>query len=596
MLTQQELEYFKNNQNEITPELLSTLREQGNTGKQQALDILEMPKDEENYYLDAYNNRISFNGNRILKKAYTKLKLYDIHLLELEKCMQDIFYFMDNYVKVMTPQDGINFVEMRDYQKDFIKILTTPEFERVLGLMPRRAGKSVICGIWLSWIFTFRQDMTLGILSNKGASSREFLDKCKIVIDNLPIWLKPGVSIWNRGSIKSEQMVNILTDVPSDSALRGFGPSYIIFDEVSWVSSPDLFYQTADSLFPTVNALAEKKIVLITTPQGKDHFYDLWCEAGKSLETSRNGWIQFDIPWQSVPRYKNNGELWKPEDFRDNIIKSEGIKSWNQNYQCIFEGSADTLIPGEILAQYKTKAPIDLDLQSQIKIYENPIQGHKYIMGVDSSKEGQDFTGIQVFDITDLKFNQVLSAKLKIDYLMIPEILNEYGLKYNTALVIIENNEGSGQSIADILARDYEYDNIFYEYRIYKGVRKRMGYPGFRTTKLTRDLLLQVLKMIACAGRLNLCDTETIKEFDTFSLVNGKYQAKGQNAHDDLVMATLMCFAIFKDSKTFEDIKVIIDGLKTGESIDLFQIGITGFSDGIENDYTDNFDYGADGL
>lgn len=581
MLSNEEIEYFKNNQNLITPELLEGLRALGKEGKQQALDILDMPKDEENYYLDAFGNRISFNGNRILKKAYTKLKLSEIHIVEIEKSMNDIFYFMDNYVKVMTPRDGIDFVEMREYQKNFLKILTNPDYEKVLGLLPRRGGKSVICGIWLSWIFTFRRDMTLGVLSNKGASSREFLDKCKIVLDNLPIWLKPGVSIWNRGSIKSEQMVNILTDVPGENAMRGFGPAYIIFDEVSWVSSPELYYETADSLFPTVNALAEKKIVLITTPHGKDHFYDLWERAGKDLENSHNGWIQYDIPWDAVPRYKSDGTLWEPEEFKAHIIKTEGIQSWSQNYACEFLGSSLTIIPGEILATYKSKAPIDLDIQSQLKIYENPIPNHKYIIGVDSSKEGQDFTGIQIFDIEDLNFKQVGSAKLKIDYLMIPEILNEYGLKYNSALIIIENNEGSGQSIADILARDYEYDNVYYEYRLFKGVRKRLPYPGFRTTKLTRDLMLQVLRMVACANRLELCDSETIKEFETFTLVRGKYQADGPKAHDDLVMATLMCFSIFKDSKTFEDVKVVVDGLKTGESISADTLGLSfgAFSD-----------------
>ena len=180
---------------------------------------------------------------------------------------------------------------------------------------------------------------------------------------------------------------------------------------------------------------------------------------------------------------------------------------------------------------------------------------------------------------------------------MVPEILDTYGKKYNSALIIIENNEGSGQSIADILARDYEYDNVFYEYRLYKGVRKRLGYPGFRTTKLTRDLMLQVVRMIATSGRLELCDSETLKEFETFTLVNGKYQANGPKAHDDLVMATLLCFAIFKDTKTFEDIQAIVDGLKTGESLDEGLVGLDiGFADFGSESETDNGEYGAYGL
>ena len=345
-----------------------------------------------------------------------------------------------------------------------------------------------------------------------------------------------------------------------------------------------------DGTMPSQSALSYKKNIILSTPKGKNHFYEMWEKAGDTREDSQNEYIRFLVNWKDVPRYKSSGELYSPEEFERDEIKKHGQVFFNSAFGCKFEGSDYTLIPGEILDTYKIKSPIDIDVKGQLKVYENPIPKHKYIIGVDSSKEGQDFTGIQIFDLTDLKFNQVASAKLKIDYLMVPEILYEYGNKFNQALVIVENNEGSGQSIADILARDYEYDNIFYEYKVNRGARKRLGYPGFRTTKLTRDLLLQVIRMIATSGRLNLCDSETIKEFESFVLVNNKYQANGINAHDDLVMATLMCFAVFKDSKTFEDIKIIIDGLKSGDSIDEELIGnVLAFSDfGDENIVEDN--------
>lgn len=348
-----------------------------------------------------------------------------------------------------------------------------------------------------------------------------------------------------------------------------------------------------DGVMPSQSSLSFKKNIILSTPKGKNHFYDMWEAAGDTQEESANDYVRFLVDWKKVPRYKSDGTLYTPEEFERAQVKKYGQVYFNSAYACKFEGSDFTLIPGEILATYKSKEPIDLDIRGQLKIYENPAPNHKYIIGVDSSKEGQDFTGIQIFDCTELKFKQVASAKLQIDYLMVPEILDTYGRKYNSALIIIENNEGSGQSIADILARDYEYDNVFYEYRLFKGIRKRLGYPGFRTTKLTRDLMLQVVRMIATSGRLELCDSETLKEFETFTLVNGKYQANGPKAHDDLVMATLLCFAIFKDTKTFEDIQAIIDGLKTGESLDEGLVGLdVGFADFGEETDKDDTAYG----
>lgn len=595
MLSQDEIKYFQAHQNEITHELLTELRKCGKSGKQQALDILDMPQDEEKFYLDAYGNRISWDGDRTLKKEFTTHKLSEIHIQELELCLNNPIYFIQNYIKIMT-KTGVDFLDIRDYQMRYLELITKPENEAILGLMPRQSGKSVITGTWLSHCYTFDKDINIGIVANKGAMAREFLDKCKNMITNLPIWLKPGTRVWNKSSVKSENNVNILTDVCNENSLRGWTLHYLISDEVDWSDTKD-FYAMRDSISPTQAALSKKKNIFLTTPNGKRQFYEMWKDAGYSHEETRNGFLKFDIPWKEVPRYKSDGSQWEPEDFKQHIIKKDGSKVWYQNYECSFIGSSNGLIPDEVMSQFKTKEPIDLDIRGQLKIYENPIPNHKYIIGVDSSKEGQDFTGIQIFDCTELKFKQVASAKLQIDYLMVPEILDTYGKKYNSALVIIENNEGSGQSIADILARDYEYDNVFYEYRLFKGVRKRLGYPGFRTTKLTRDLMLQVVRMIATSGRLELCDSETLKEFETFTLVNGKYQANGPKAHDDLVMATLLCFAIFKDTKTFEDIQAIIDGLKTGDSLDEGLIGLdTGFADFGTESETDNGEYGAYGL
>lgn len=571
MLTDEEIKYFKENQNKITPELLNTLREKGNKGKNQALEILDMPKSPENYHLDAFSNPITFNGDRTLKKPYTPLKLSDIHIQEIEKCMESPNYFIDNYVKIMT-KNGIDFVENRKYQKDFLDILINPKNEAILGKLPRQGGKSITCGEWLAWNFTFEKDINIGVVANKGAMAREFLDKCKNIIINLPIWLKPGVLTWNKSSIKSENNTSILTDVYGTSCLRGFTINYLIIDEASWIPSEG-FQETIDALLPTQAALSKKKTIFITTPNGKDHFYELWINGGKTHKESKNGYITFDIDWKLVPRYKSDGTLWNPEEFKDYIIKKDGLEVFYQNYQCSFIGSSKTLIPSDILESFEIKTPISEELG--IKVYEEPIENHKYVMGVDTAKEGNDFTAFQIFDMTDLRFQQVCSAKIKKDYVMIPEILNEYGLKYNQCLIIIENNEGSGQSVSDILKRDYEYENLFYEFRN----NKKLKYPGFRTTKLSRDLMLQTLKMLSMNNRLKLVDKETIKEFETFTLVNGKYQAAGIGAHDDLVMATLLSFAIFNNIKNIEDFKEIVDALKSGESLSTDFLTIGAFAD-----------------
>ncbi|MGI7717286.1 terminase large subunit domain-containing protein [Campylobacter coli] len=594
MLSKEEIKYFQTHKNEITDELLETIRAQGKLGKAQALEILDLPKDSDNYYLDAYNTRISYNGSRGLKKAYTKLNLSPIHISELEKCANDPLYFLRNYVRMTTPK-GFDFVDSRPYQDEFIQLLSDDSIENVISMQPRQSSKSTTTSVKLAHLYCFKKDINIGIVAYSGNSAREFLDKTKKMLIGLPIWMQPGTVTWNKGSIECENNIKILTDVPSSDAFRGTSTNIIVVDECAYLD-PAGWIDFTDGVLPSQAGLAFKKLVILSTPKGKNHFYDIWQGAGDTLETSINGFVRHRVDWRLVPRFKSDGTKYDPEEFKQQQIKTGGLVVWNSAYECKFEGSAMTLIPSEILDTYKPQEPIEVDniKDSKILIYEEPIPGHKYVMGVDTAKEGADFTGVQIFDTTDLNFRQVASAKLKIDYMLLPELLNEYGLRFNQALIIVENNEGSGQVVADILKRDYEYENLYYDVNKQK---QRLKYPGFRTTKLSRDVILQTVATLAQAGKLKLVDKETIKEFEVFTLSdNGKYQA-AVGYHDDLVMSCCLCFGIFTNVKNFEDMKEIVDSLKSSEGKSFEYLTFGAFADGLDTEpETTNKDYNLSNL
>lgn len=145
MLTKEEVEFFKENQDEITPELLALLRMQGNKGKHQALEILETPRNEKRFYLDAFGQAISFEGNKALKKAGTMMPLKPIHQYEIEKCADDFVHFRENYIQIMTPK-GVNFPDIRDYQQRLIDAMLDDDNEEVVGLIGRQCidGSSIL--------------------------------------------------------------------------------------------------------------------------------------------------------------------------------------------------------------------------------------------------------------------------------------------------------------------------------------------------------------------------------------------------------------------------------------------------------------------
>lgn len=137
IFTESVTNHLKTNKHSITSELLETLRSYGNEGKELALEILDTEKSEDNYYLDAFGEKISYNGDKNLKRAYTQMKLSAIHIEELKKCKEDLYYFKDNYVKIRT-KDGVNFPETRPYQVEFLDSILDDDSEGTVSLQGRQ--------------------------------------------------------------------------------------------------------------------------------------------------------------------------------------------------------------------------------------------------------------------------------------------------------------------------------------------------------------------------------------------------------------------------------------------------------------------------
>lgn len=255
-------------------------------------------------------------------------------------------------------------------------------------------------------------------------------------------------------------------------------------------------------------------------------------------------------------RYPNLVDLYDILGTKDHTYIASGTISHN-----CFIGSSYTLLSGDTMARLVGKEPLE-QRSGILNIYKYPEPNHKYIMSVDPAKDGADGFAVCILDITKFPFKQVAACSTDIDYFLMPEHLDDWGRMYNSALIIVENNEGAGQSVADMLWTEYEYENLYFEKRS-GGPKKR--YPGFRTTPRSRKLILDTMKMFAENSNLNIVDTKTINELYTFILINGKYQAD-ENCHDDRVMALALAFAPFGEIKNFADAKTMIKSFYSKDS------------------------------
>ena len=617
ILSTEQIKVLKENKNLITSEILSELRKT-KEGKSVALEILDIEKDSEDYYLDAFGGRIAFNGNRQIKPFHTKINLSDIHIQEIKRCSEDVDYFKNNYVQFRT-KSGIGFPDHREYQEKFIHSLND-ENDQYLVVFPRQAGKSATTAVWLTWLFLFKEQINIGICANRGSTATDFLANVKNIYTCLPIWLQQGIKVWNVKRIEGENGTRILTDATSGDSFRGSTMNVVVVDEAAYVAGTK-WESFVDSVLPSQSSLAWKKTIFISTPNGLNHFYSMVKDSKKRkvienvqeseiaeikkketvLDVVKNKYGTFDVQidkpsndmelitvdWREVPRYDRKGNLIDPETFKQQVIDRDGLQFFLQAYACEFLGSSHTLISGDVLKEIESVKPKDRifvqGTEEFVKIYEEPLENHKYILSVDPAKDGRDYFALHMIDVTKFPFKQVASGRLQIDYLLMPNFLYEFGISYNTAFTIIENNEGAGQSIADTLKRDFEYENLYYD----RTGNKFKNYPGFRTTTKSRAQLLETLKLLIENKKLEICDADTILELQRFILVKKKFQAE-EGFHDDLVMSLAIAFCLFNDIQNFEDFKEVTKSIYSESETDFADyITIGNFDDGVsefEND------------
>lgn len=208
-------------------------------------------------------------------------------------------------------------------------------------------------------------------------------------------------------------------------------------------------------------------------------------------------------------------------------LHDDGICSHN----CAI-GSTDTLVAAEHLLALKASIPIET-IRS-VKIYQKPIEGHRYVVTVDVCKgRGQDYSTLTVTDLSVRPFEQVATFRDNmISPLIFPDLIVGVAKRYNEALVVIENND-VGQVVCNGVYYDMEYENTFVER---SGVK---GGIGVTMTKRVKKVGCSFLKDLIEGKKLTIHDPDTILELSTFETHGDSYQAEDGN-HDDMVMPLVM--------------------------------------------------------
>lgn len=180
-------------------------------------------------FKDKTNRRSRYLNNPNLRRAWIQTKWTKEMVDEWIKCRDDIIYFAENYCSIIHIDHGIIKLQLRQYQKDMLKIMH--ENRMSINNLSRQLGKTTVVGIFLAHFVVFNEAKNIGILAHKADMSREVLERTKQALELLPDFLQPGIVIWNQGDIELENGCKIGAYSSSPDAVRGNSFALIYLDE-----------------------------------------------------------------------------------------------------------------------------------------------------------------------------------------------------------------------------------------------------------------------------------------------------------------------------------------------------------------------------
>ena len=482
----------------------------------------------------------SYHGNPNLKPLAYQHDFSQEEIEEYIKCKNDPVYFIENYVKIITLDSGLQPFKLYDCQKKKVECIMNNR--RVVLMEGRQQGKTVTSAACILHYTIFEEDKTVAIMANKSAAAREVLNRYQIMYENLPIWMQQGVKTWNKGDVELENNSKVLTAATTAAAIRGKSVNWLYIDEAAIIPNnvADEFFT---SVYPTISAGETTKILLTSTPLGYNHFWKFWNESLEGV----NGFENMFIPYYEIP---GRDDKWLEE--QKQLL---GDVKFNQEVMCEFLGSTNTLINAQTIQRLSTKDPEFTN--NGLDIYESPQENHYYAITVDTSRGiGGDYSAFVVVDITEMPYKVVAKYRdNKIAPMLYPDIIGKVGKDYNNAFILVEVND-IGQQVVEILHQEIEYENIL---STVNEQQKQYVSPGFgkstkhgvTTSKQVKRQGCFAFKSLLEEQKMLVFDEHIIHEISTFTEKGNTYRAD-EGYHDDLVMC-LVLFGWLSSQQFFKD-------------------------------------------
>lgn len=528
-----------------------------------------------------FENDINYKAGNIVFE-YT-----DEEYEELKKCARDVVYFANKYCKVMT-DDGYIQIKLRPYQENVLKTYQTSR--HTIFLSCRQSGKTISSSIFLCWFMIFHYEKNTLLMANKGATTKEIVDKIKNILEGLPFFLKPGVMKKDVTSMTFDNKCRLISQNTTKSSAIGFTIHLLFLDEFAHVPE-NIKRSFYNNVYPTLSSSKISRIIITSTTNGYELFQELYQGAVDGL----NSYTPIRVDWWDVP---GRDDAWKIKEISD--LGSE--EAFNEQYGNTFLKASSLLLGAtQILKMEERKIDYvfrEIDCLDDLNIDYSQLKWHPdfdlteiedptkfFVIGLDLSEGvGRDYTIANIFriDLIDDEFLDSIKNLSSIsDFFGLTQVglfrSNEHTLLdfskilYSLAVdlfdsenlrLLLEYNTYGAELISKLLllypeANDFD-EEIFVKFK-HRNNSKVKEY-GIRYNSENKPLFAEKFKDVTSVGRMILSESTTCQEAKMFSRrTNGTFSA--QTGNDDIIMSSITASGIIDTLDFIEITEELYDTL-----------------------------------
>ena len=496
-----------------------------------------------------------------------------------------------------------------DLFPDQVKLITDYDaYNENVALKYRQAGVSTVTAAWASKKIAFAKKSKpekILIIANKLDTAVEMANKVRAFTEQWPKWV--GIEFSQEKNAQRHFKLNNDCEVKavatSKDALRGYTPTILIFDEAAYIEADSDFWAACMASLSTGG-----KVIVVSTPNGYDPiYYEIYDQSLRGM----NDFKISEMFWYRDPRYTKDLYMVKTKDIVHFLLNREeynldetvidlstensydrdhtrvtdyiaqGYKpcsSWfegmvkklkfdrrkvAQELECNFLGSGDNVFDSDLMqniAKNQTREPSAKMMGGGLWIFKEPVNGHKYVMGVDVSRgDSEDFSCIEIIDFDTRE--QVLEYVGKIPPDVTAEIAYKWGTMYN-AYCVVDLTGGMGVSTARKLQElGYQsglyVDNVDTSNKWKWDPKVNEKIPGINFN----NKRVQIISSFEEAVRhgFTVYSSRLYNEMNTFVYINGRPDHQ-KNHHDDCIMAISM--ALYVAEKSFQSLEKVTNHTK----------------------------------